>query len=111
MKHVQVVAPDDGIISARSATVGAVVPAGTELFRMIRHDLPRVDQPMIIYKSRVDHVLGDRSLEIIRDGVRSRDIAVVYLERSYHVATLDYDADLIFSGTSEFFTRLATATK
>lgn len=36
MKHVQVVAPDHGVISARSATVGAVVPAGTELFRMIR---------------------------------------------------------------------------
>ena len=35
-KHVQVVAPDSGIISARSATVGAVVPAGTELFRLIR---------------------------------------------------------------------------
>lgn len=35
-KQVQVVAPDDGVISARSATVGAVVPAGTELFRMIR---------------------------------------------------------------------------
>jgi len=31
-----VVAPDDGIISARSATVGAVLPAGQELFRMIR---------------------------------------------------------------------------
>jgi HlyD family secretion protein len=31
-----VLAPDDGVISARSATVGAVVPAGTELFRMIR---------------------------------------------------------------------------
>ena len=29
-------APDDGIISARSATVGAVVAAGTELFRLIR---------------------------------------------------------------------------
>ena len=36
MKHVQVRAPDSGIISARTATVGAVVPAGTELFRMIR---------------------------------------------------------------------------
>ena len=36
MKHVQVLAPDHGIISARTATVGAVVPAGTELFRMIR---------------------------------------------------------------------------
>ena len=29
-------APDDGVITARGATVGAVVPAGTELFRMIR---------------------------------------------------------------------------
>jgi pyruvate/2-oxoglutarate dehydrogenase complex dihydrolipoamide acyltransferase (E2) component len=31
-----VLAPDAGIISARSATVGAVVPSGTELFRLIR---------------------------------------------------------------------------
>ncbi len=29
-------APDDGVISARSATVGAVVGNGTELFRLIR---------------------------------------------------------------------------
>ena len=29
-------APDAGLISARSATVGAVVPAGMELFRLIR---------------------------------------------------------------------------
>ena len=35
-RQLQVVAPDDGVISARSATVGAVVPAGTELFRLIR---------------------------------------------------------------------------
>jgi RND family efflux transporter MFP subunit len=32
----QVLAPDDGVISARSATEGAVVPAGQELFRLIR---------------------------------------------------------------------------
>lgn len=32
----EVRAPDDGVISARSATVGAVVGAGTELFRLIR---------------------------------------------------------------------------
>lgn len=36
LKNTQVLAPDAGIISARSATVGAVVPAGTELFRLIR---------------------------------------------------------------------------
>jgi len=31
-----VVAPDSGVISSRSATVGAVLPAGQELFRLIR---------------------------------------------------------------------------
>ena len=36
LKHTQVVAPDSGIVSARSATVGAVVGGGTELFRLIR---------------------------------------------------------------------------
>ena len=36
LSQTQVLAPDDGVISARSATVGAVLPAGQELFRMIR---------------------------------------------------------------------------
>ena len=36
LKYTQVVAPDAGVISTRSATVGAVIGAGTELFRMIR---------------------------------------------------------------------------
>ncbi|WP_317202185.1 efflux RND transporter periplasmic adaptor subunit [Janthinobacterium sp.] len=36
LKYTQVLAPDSGLISARAATVGAVVGNGTELFRMIR---------------------------------------------------------------------------
>ncbi|WP_147464160.1 efflux RND transporter periplasmic adaptor subunit, partial [Pseudomonas syringae group genomosp. 3] len=36
LAQTEVLAPDDGVISARSATVGAVIPAGQELFRMIR---------------------------------------------------------------------------
>jgi RND family efflux transporter MFP subunit len=36
LKYTQVVAPDSGIVSARTATVGAVAGVGTELFRMIR---------------------------------------------------------------------------
>lgn len=36
LKHTQVLSPDSGVISARNATVGAVVPSGTELFRLIR---------------------------------------------------------------------------
>ncbi len=36
LRYTQVVAPDNGVISARTATVGSVVGVGTELFRMIR---------------------------------------------------------------------------
>ncbi len=36
--YTEVRAPDDGTISARYATLGAVVPVGEELFRMIRQD-------------------------------------------------------------------------
>ena len=36
LRQTQVLAPDSGVISSRSATVGAVLPAGQELFRLIR---------------------------------------------------------------------------
>jgi RND family efflux transporter MFP subunit len=36
LKYTRIVAPDAGLISARSATVGAVAGVGTEMFRMIR---------------------------------------------------------------------------
>ncbi len=36
LRQTGVVAPDSGVISSRSATVGAVVGSGTELFKMIR---------------------------------------------------------------------------
>ena len=36
LSYTRVLAPDAGIISSRSATVGAVLAAGTEMFRLIR---------------------------------------------------------------------------
>ncbi len=36
LAQTRVLAPSDGIVTSRTATVGAVVPAGTELFRLIR---------------------------------------------------------------------------
>ena len=38
LRNTQVRAPDDGVISSRQATVGAVVPSGTELFHMVRQN-------------------------------------------------------------------------
>jgi RND family efflux transporter MFP subunit len=36
LKNTQLLAPDSGVISARTATVGSVVGAGTEMFKLIR---------------------------------------------------------------------------
>ena len=36
LKNTKIYGPDSGVISARSATVGAVISAGSELFRLIR---------------------------------------------------------------------------
>ena len=38
LRYTDVVAPDDGVISSRTATLGAVAPVGQELFRMIRQN-------------------------------------------------------------------------
>lgn len=35
LQYTAILAPDDGVISARTATLGAVAPAGEELFRLI----------------------------------------------------------------------------
>ena len=79
----------------------------TQMWRDIQANLDRVDQPLLIFKSVKDRVVDELSLKLIKDRVSSRDLTVVFLERSYHVATLDYDAELIFTTSSAFFRRLA----
>lgn len=38
LQQTRILAPDDGVISARSATVGAVLPVGQSLFRLVRRN-------------------------------------------------------------------------
>jgi carboxylesterase len=80
----------------------SLVLAGPQL----RADLPKVTSPLLIFKSNVDHVVDATSLPLIMSKVSSADISVVRLERSYHVATMDYDAGEIFARTSAFFSGL-----
>jgi carboxylesterase len=44
----------------------------------------------------------------IHDTISSTEKDVVWLERSYHVATLDYDRDIIFERSAEFFRKHAS---
>jgi carboxylesterase len=79
----------------------------SQLWAMVRADLGRVTTPMLVYRSRQDHVADPSSVALLRERTASRDRVFVVLERSYHVATLDHDAQTIFDGSVELFARLA----
>lgn len=72
------------------------------LWRVVRADLPKVTQPVLLLRSVIDHVVEPISARIVRESVRSERVVEVLLENSYHVATLDHDAPLIFARSVEF---------
>jgi carboxylesterase len=73
----------------------------------IRADLGKVTQPLLLFRSANDHVVEPVNSEIVLRGVKSSDVEEVVLERSYHVATMDYDAPRILEGSVDFIKRLS----
>lgn len=72
------------------------------MWRDIQHYLALVHAPLLYFRSKTDHVVDDLSQSLILPGVSSEIREFVELERSYHVATLDHDAELIFTRSAEF---------
>lgn len=80
------------------------------LWRLVAADLAKVTQPMLMYLSAVDHVVGRESALLLLGRVSSTDVTSRTLGNSFHVATLDNDAGEIFTGSVEFARRVATRT-
>lgn len=78
----------------------------TLMWKVVRADLAKVTQPVLLYRSATDHVVGDSEAPIIVSGASSTDITEVALANSFHVATLDHDAPVIFEGSVEFIERI-----
>ena len=78
----------------------------TQMWADVRQNLDRVTQPLLVFRSEQDHVVDPSSLAILKERVGSVDAEYRTLTRSYHVATLDYEADEIFTASVEFFHRL-----
>lgn len=78
-----------------------------EFFRRVQGELPQVTQPLLVMHSRTDHVVppGDSALVLAK--VSSSDVTETVLEDSFHVATLDHDAERVFADSHGFITRLA----
>ncbi|MDQ7992294.1 MAG: alpha/beta fold hydrolase [Propionicimonas sp.] len=72
------------------------------LFADVRASLDLVTCPLLVFRSAEDHVVPGSSTDYLRSHVSSEDIAVSELARSYHVATLDYDREQVFSGSLAF---------
>jgi carboxylesterase len=79
----------------------------TQLWKVTRADLPKVTQPLLLFRSAQDHVVDPGSARQILAEVSSRDVTETLLEDSYHVATLDNDAPRIFADTAEFIARVS----
>jgi carboxylesterase len=81
----------------------------TELWRVVRADLGRVTQPVLLFRSATDHVVEPVNARLVLDGISSADATEVVLPDSFHVATLDHDAPTIFSGSVDFARRIDAA--
>jgi carboxylesterase len=78
-------------------------------YKALRADLGRITCPVLIYRSTVDHVVDPSSARIILEGVASADAREEPLENSFHVATLDHDAERIFEGSAAFIEQVSAA--
>jgi carboxylesterase len=81
----------------------------TQLWRLTRNDLSRVTQPLLLFRSAVDHVVEASNARLVLSGVNSVDVEERVLANSYHVATLDHDAAVIIDGSMAFVSRLTSA--
>jgi carboxylesterase len=74
----------------------------TRLWALTRADLTKVTQPILIFRSREDHVIEPASVTVLREGVAATEVEERLCEDSYHVATLDNDAPAILAGSLAF---------
>jgi carboxylesterase len=103
------IAPGIGSDIAMEGSVESAYPelplrAALSLFEGVEEveaKLGSVTCPVLLFTSEQDHVVDPKSSDVLAEGVEG-PVERVVLERSFHVATLDYDKDEIEARTVEF---------
>lgn len=72
---------------------------------VVGSELGRITSPMLLFTSPEDHVVPPADSDILAAAVAG-PVERVSCDRSYHVATLDFDADMIIERSVEFVARL-----
>jgi carboxylesterase len=78
--------------------------------RIVRSELSSMRLPLLVLHSPQDHVVPRGNAEYVMRSVGSEEKELVLLPNSYHVATLDNDAELIVERVHRFAEAAAVAT-
>ena len=90
--------------SAYDGTPAAPILSLMEAVADLPPKLGDIHCPVLLFTSRQDHVVPPASSELLARSV-SGPVDHVWLDKSYHVATLDYDGDHIAERSVEFARR------
>jgi carboxylesterase len=71
----------------------------------VRARLPEIQVPTLIITSRQDHVVNPEDSDVLAEAI-SGPVERIWLEKSFHVATLDYDRAEVESATVAFAQRV-----
>lgn len=69
--------------------------------------LPRVKCPTLLMHSRDDHIVSPTNGPRIVQQIGTKQVELVWLENSFHVATIDNDKAEIFERTAAFIRSIA----
>jgi carboxylesterase len=79
----------------------------TLLVSVTKDLLHNIKCPSLVIQAREDHVVPAVNATQIAQAIRSDDIRLLWLNESYHVATLDNDKELIIERVGGFFKEIA----
>jgi carboxylesterase len=101
------VADPDVVELAYEGTPLAPLLSLFEVAEQIVPQLPTIRCPLLLFTSPEDHVVPPSDSDVLAAGV-SGPVERVSCDRSYHVATVDYDRDLIVERSLEFIGRVTS---
>lgn len=78
------------------------------MLKLTRAALPEIKIPIQLFHSVDDHTLPASNTEIIMREIGSTNKSRIELLNSFHVATIDYDAELIFENSLKFIEGLSS---
>jgi carboxylesterase len=98
---------DDVEVLAYDQTPLRALVSQVQGWGQVRRELDRVTQPLLLLRSRVDHVVPELSSRLVLAGISSSDVTEVVYANSFHELTSDRDAPAVFAASVRFARRIA----